>query len=446
MKGETTAMNDPPKLTRVQRLDSIRLDNSYFTEEGYFLDKPIVTSVGIFEYTNPDGSTRRELRLPEHVFRPESLATYKGKPVIVTHSAGRVDKSNVSHEQIGTMLSEGIPDGDDVRCEIIIHDIDEAKHSQLRELSLGYDLVLDETPGEWKGQPYDAIQTEITINHLALVRDARAGEQARLNMDSSQTTLRGGRTNMSKSKAPKTLTAAELSASLLARKKRRLDEAEDPEDTTEENEDSMLTGEIETPEVATEPSDSIDFIRNRRDRRDEDGPPASLEEALTCVLQQDEDIDSLIEMVEALQAQSDFGGTAQDSEDPEATNEDEENSGAAASIQGDSIDTIVRERMKLGRLGDKLRLDGLEDMKPTDAKKAIIRKVNPGMRLDGKSAAYINAAFDIAVNTVNSRKDTDYQLKQMSGRMDGGTAPTGKTSAQKARERMVARQMNGGNE
>lgn len=55
----------------------------------------------------------------------------------------------------------------------------------MRELSLGYDLVLDETPGEWNGQPYDAIQTEIVINHLAIVREARAGEQARLNIDST---------------------------------------------------------------------------------------------------------------------------------------------------------------------------------------------------------------------------------------------------------------------
>jgi hypothetical protein len=47
------------------------------------IDHPILTRVGIFEYRRPDGSIRRELRLPEEVFAQESLASYKGKPVIL---------------------------------------------------------------------------------------------------------------------------------------------------------------------------------------------------------------------------------------------------------------------------------------------------------------------------------------------------------------------------
>ena len=70
------------------RFDSIPVDETYFTAEGYFIDHPIVTSTGIFEYKNRDGSIRRELRLPEEVFDPASLESYEGKPVIVTHAAG----------------------------------------------------------------------------------------------------------------------------------------------------------------------------------------------------------------------------------------------------------------------------------------------------------------------------------------------------------------------
>lgn len=44
--------------------------------------------------TNP----RKELRLPENVFDPASLASYEGKPIIITHDAGEVDKSNVQQE------------------------------------------------------------------------------------------------------------------------------------------------------------------------------------------------------------------------------------------------------------------------------------------------------------------------------------------------------------
>ena len=49
---------------KYQRLDSISLDQTYYTEEGYLVDHPIVTTCGIFEYNNVDGSMRRELRLP----------------------------------------------------------------------------------------------------------------------------------------------------------------------------------------------------------------------------------------------------------------------------------------------------------------------------------------------------------------------------------------------
>lgn len=177
------------KPRRVRRLDSIRLDvddRTYFTDEGYLVDHPILTSCGIFEYTNPDGSIRRELRLPEHVFAQTSLKTYKGKPIIITHDAGVVSKNNVDREQIGTILSDGYQDGDDVRAEIIIHDTNAMKECGLKELSLGYNLDLVEEPGIWEGEPYDAIQTNIVINHLALVASARAGDQARLNIDSSE--------------------------------------------------------------------------------------------------------------------------------------------------------------------------------------------------------------------------------------------------------------------
>ena len=52
-------------MKRNQRLDSISLDETYYTEEGYLVDHPIVTTCGIFEYMQEDGTVRRELRLPE---------------------------------------------------------------------------------------------------------------------------------------------------------------------------------------------------------------------------------------------------------------------------------------------------------------------------------------------------------------------------------------------
>ena len=207
-----------PKLTRVVRLDSVPLSKAYYTDEGYLVDRPILTSTGIFEYTNPDGSIRRELRIPEEVFKPESLKSYRGKPIVITHDAGLITKDNVHENSVGTILSEGYRSGNDVRAEIVIHDTDAMKDAGLKELSLGYNLDLDETPGVWNGQPYDAIQRNIIINHLALVMDARAGDQARLNIDSRDRNQKGESTmsmkNKKRSRADGAMTPKELNKAI----------------------------------------------------------------------------------------------------------------------------------------------------------------------------------------------------------------------------------------
>lgn len=448
-----------PKLTRVLRLDSIPLDETYWTDEGFLIDHPVVTSVGIFEYMNPDGSMRRELRLPENVFDPASLASYKGKPVILTHEAGVVDKDNVNQEHIGTILSEGYQDGDDVCCEIVIHDTDTMKKSGLRELSLGYSLDLDETPGIWKGQHYDAIQKNIRINHLALVDKARAGDQARLNIDGKDaTTLKGGKKTMDQKRndgGP--MTPEDLAASIQAFKDRQAARGHGGhgDDGPAANDPTPAPATPAAPAAVggeqKDEGDPVQMVKDRRDRRDAEGDPATPEAAMGVIAQQDEDIDALLEFIEGLQAKQDFDEANQDppanADEGDDTKQDGEGDGEgekSSGINADAADQIFRTRIELVRLGDRLRLDGIETMKVLDAQKAIIRAVNPTMRLDGKSSAYIRAAYDLAKDTLNARKTTNYQRAQMmSGgrRADTAEAPGAKT----ARQRMIDRQENGGN-
>lgn len=454
------------KLKRVQRLDSISLDQTYFTDEGYLVDHPIVTSTGIFEYLNPDGSTRRELRLPEDVFAEESLKSYKGKPIIITHEAGYVDKDNVDEENIGTILSEGYQDGDDVRAEIIIHDTDAMKKSGLRELSLGYNLRLDETPGVWNGQPYDAIQHDIVINHLALVSAARAGEQARLNIDSREKTLKGGKV-MAKKKTKRAdggmMSPEDMTAAIEAFKQRRAERmgeqdeddpaqaavTEDEEATVQETADEETEAVVIVPE--TEP-DRVQMVKDRRDRRDAEGDPEELESAMGVIAQQDEDIDTLLGVIDVLQDAGVVGGEdvpATDEEDTENTDEDEENCdegeeekpvNADRKDRKDSKDDF-REMLRVVRIGDKLHMDGLEMMSVKGAKKAVLKKLKPTLRLDGKSMAYVNAAFDMAVGDMKTaRKDTNYQRKQMFNK-DSRSSAKQIGSASEARQRMINKRM-----
>lgn len=468
MRRKGAKVLNEPKLKRVLRLDSIPLDETYWTKEGYLIDHPVVTSTGIFEYQNPDGTIRRELRLPEEVFDPASLASYKGKPVILTHEAGVVDKRNVDQEHIGTILSEGYQDGENVRAEIIIHDTDIMKKSGLRELSLGYALDLDRTPGVWKGQPYDAIQRNIRINHLALVEKARAGEKARLNIDGFVRKLKGGKKNMANTNRNDgtPMTPEDLAATIKAYKDRQAARTpgaygDDPVPATG-TAPAADAGSAVSPAAPTavggeknDGDDPVQMVKDRRDRRDSDGDPDDMDKAMGVIAQQDEDICTLLDVIEGMKAKQDFdsaageGAPKADGEDTTAKDGDDnctDGDDKGSAINADAADAIFRTRIELVRLGDKLHLDGIETMGVLDAQKAIIKAVNPTMRLDGKSPAYIKAAFDLAKDTMNARKDTNYQRAQMMNgtrRADGaGSKPAG---AKAARQRMIDNMGNGGN-
>lgn len=489
-----------PKLRQVIRLDSLPLDQTYYTPEGYLVDRPILTSTGIFEYLNPDGTVRRELRLPEDVFDAASLKSYKGRPIIITHDAGLVTKDNVQGNQIGTILTEGYRSGDDVRAEIIIHDTDGMKKAGLKEISLGYNLDLDETPGVWNGQHYDAIQRNIRINHLALVRKARAGEQARLNIDSRdpQNSLIGGKA-MSNTETTAhgdgVLTPEELAKAIEEFKARRTQRLATNDAVTEEKpaEEPAVTevvveNDAETPAVeeaeptaeavdegepAAEPTieEKVQMVEDRRGRRDEAGNPADMEAAQGVITQQNEDMGILFDIIDALMAQAASGeavanpvveepaapavepevvDTAEGAEPPavgaavaeDGTNQNVDGAEPApVAMNTDSMDDIIRTRIQLGMVGRSLNLDGLEMMGVMEAKKAIITAVRPGMRLDGKSEAYVDAAYDMAVADMEAKsvKDTNYQKNQMFN-ADGAPAQVVEDSSAAARDRMIARQ------
>ena len=365
-----------PKLVHVTRLDSFPVTRATYTDEGYLSDRPILTSTGIFEYKNKDGSTRRELRLPEEVFDPESLESYKGKPIVITHDAGLINRDNVQENQIGTILSNGERDGDDVRADIMIHDTKALKHCRFKELSLGYNLDLEEEPGEWEGQKYDAIQRNIRVNHLAVVREARAGDQARLNIDSrsDNTILTGGHRTMAKKKTRRKynndsiLSPEQLQEAIAKYKAEQAalaaeNQDEDPDEKAEE----LAKTEVVNPEADVQKNElnkdtdkpvpapqntapqvlppkkpaapapakpaapsiplpsqdrpiqeKLDAVKHRRDLRDEKGDPKDLNEAMESIAEYDEEHDYYRDIIDTLLAERDFekGKKADSAQEP----------------------------------------------------------------------------------------------------------------------------------
>lgn len=435
------------EFNRVVRLDSIPLDSTYYTEEGYLIDIPIVTTCGVFEYKNEDGSIRRELRLPEDVFSEASLASYEGKPIIVTHNAGAVNKDNVAREQIGTIISKGMRDGNNVRAKIVIHNTDQMLKSGLRELSLGYSLETDDAPGIWNGQPYDCIQRNIEINHLALVKEARAGDSARLNIDGKDD-LEGGKIVEENKTIENDLSPEELEAAIALYKSHKTagsvpnGEGTDGGGEPKTKEEDMSTGTEEPKEPEQSPADKIRAHMKQLEEDDGGQEPAEI------IAQLKENISALLDECDKLSASRDMaadsGTEPVDGQEP-VKPEKKENTDGKESFNMDNIDAMVSEKLDVCRVAEKLNLDGVENVSIMEGKKKVILAVHPKMNLDGKSDAYVNAAYDIAKQSAKERKSTDMQREHMFGKEGYRVDASGESSANQKRQEMI-KEMLGGNE
>lgn len=176
--------------TNVQRYDRGELRSAVRTAEGYYLVEGFVSRPGVLEYVQADGSTRRELVLPEELHRTDSLETLGRKPVTLEHPDEFLTPENVGAHSVGDM------DGDVeierlngfVRVKMAVRRADgiAALEAGICELSPGYVCDLDATPGTHpKFGPYDAIQRNRVYNHTAITRAGRAGPEVRLRKDSA---------------------------------------------------------------------------------------------------------------------------------------------------------------------------------------------------------------------------------------------------------------------
>lgn len=121
----------------------------------------------------------------------------------------------------------------------------------------------------------------------------------------------------------------------------------------------------------------------------------------------------------------------EDAEDEELDKENRMDSAASRAM---------RNHMLMGAIGRQVGVKGLEYKSIKAAKVAVIKAVRPELRLDGKSDAYINGAFNSARAAIKARKTkgTDYQKRQMFNN-DSRDNKVAKNSAMGARQRMIAR-------
>lgn len=324
---------------------------------GYLSLLATITRTGVFtyHYMNELGEaiTVRQLRHPDDVFEPGSLQSLMGIPLTNEHPHEFLEPENSANKVVGMASDrpkEITLDGDGekyLQQQVTIFDpdtIEDVLSGHKRELSLGYTLDHDETPGEWNGQAYDVRQKNIRYNHLSVVKKARGGPLCRFNLDAEDIHVDG-------ISFDKVLNF-----------------------NTVKGEDMIFNKDGKEYEV----KDEVHALLTALETEKKEAMDSSATE-----------IAELTAKVDELQAKVDLN------ESKSATD--------AADVK---FKEAVAARVKLERDASEfvdVSLDGLSDR---EIKEKVIAKVSK-VSLDGKSDVYVDAAFDLALEQAPATEVVD---------------------------------------
>jgi hypothetical protein len=181
----------------MQFADAAEISGTRRTADGYLVADCKVARSGIQLYYGHEigeGEPNQEFRVyrPEaEVFKKDSLQSYAFRPITLGHPPEGVtaDNCNWKKTAVGTVGGDVARDGEYVRVPMLIADAGaiSAIADGTRQISMGYvcDLVMQKgtTPD---GESYDAIQTNLKMNHAAIVPAGRAGPGARIGDSSAR--------------------------------------------------------------------------------------------------------------------------------------------------------------------------------------------------------------------------------------------------------------------
>lgn len=149
------------------------------------IEDNIVARTGIQKYTKRElglgdsNEVINVMRRAEDVFDNDSIASYNQSPITIYHPKQFVDSGNHDKLAVGD-LPKAVADQDNgvIRADLIVKTKKglQAINDGLTQLSMGYtaNIVLQDGVTD-DGTPYQAIQENIRINHIALVPKGRAG-------------------------------------------------------------------------------------------------------------------------------------------------------------------------------------------------------------------------------------------------------------------------------
>ena len=383
-------------MLRYDRIDAPTWMTTPFvkTPEGFLRGRACVTNIGIFPYRFADGRIEYELRHPDDVFAQASMDSLKNIPLTNDHPSVMVTDENVTDYRVGSLGDDPL-NGDNmylsigmtVEQENAIKDILGGK----QELSCGYSVdVIDET-GTWLGMPYTKRQKNIVYNHCSVVQNGRAGETARIRLDSGDAIM--------------------------------IQETAPLGDSNIENNKEGGMSKMRTIQI-----DSVDYEAD-------DNVIKALKDAETRVDSLIEDSKKLVGEKDAIEAERDSMKAKLDASEKKITELE------AVMVDEAEINKKVEARVALIASAKSAGVEVIADTSDADVRKAVIMAVYPDTKLDDKSDAYIMARFDCAMEDLPKQEKADASVRE-------ANAPVGsvekKDTALEARNRMIERLSNQG--
>ena len=373
-----------PVVHRIDRVDAPTWATQKFerTPEGYLKGQACVTQIGVFSYMQADGSVIRELRLPEEVFAQKSMDSFKLLPVTLDHPLEKVTSENVKEYQVGNLGGNPMNvDNIYFTIDMIIQDANAVSEVMAgkRALSVGYDCEIDPTPGVWGGVNYDVIQRGVSANHVALCSAGRAGDAARIRLDSTDAIL-----VQDSQKEDRTMPEM---------KKIKIDGVE-------------YEGEAKILESYTNAMTKADSLQTALD---------TLTADKTKVEAEKDTLKDTVEKADAKIAELE-----------------------AAKVDSAAVEAAVARRVKVLEAAKFAEVEVKDGMSEAEIQKAVILKIFPKANLDAKDQVYIDARFDGAVETFE--KDADAQTRQLGTEtIVDGKDKTETVSAESARQKYLDR-------
>lgn len=168
--------------------DGVVLAGTRRTKENYLVAQIRCARTGIQDYLGrelgrPDMPRVRVYRPEDEVFSRKSFSTYAHKPLTNDHPPEPLTADNWKKYSVGSLDGDVVRDGERVSVSVMLMDADAIREVEAgkREVSAGYEMDLDWTPGVTdSGEEFDCVARNFKINHVAIVDRGRAGPEFRI--------------------------------------------------------------------------------------------------------------------------------------------------------------------------------------------------------------------------------------------------------------------------